>query len=247
MKHGEHLHFMLAVKTQQRMSVPDFQDHIPPFLRWQCCRRRRSRPRAERFSYENKDMLVLPDLSCDMRDKVVVFRSLSATSPMPSDSDAERQLYHAALEAELPSVVQVLQDWEIPESMRSTRTDVVSYHNPIIVGKLEAPHPEVLLVEMIHQASDNEILMTPPETMWQGTAIDFHKVLTNSTSHAFARSASELLSTPKATGMYLGRITDASEHFQSCYQLCIRQGPHRRGIKTYLIHVTRPETQATLL
>jgi hypothetical protein len=140
-----------------------------------------------------------------------------------------------------------LQDWEIPESMRTTRTGVVSYHNPLIVGKLEALHPEVLLVEMIHQAIDDEILMTPPETMWQGTATDLHKVLTNSTSHAFARSASELLSTPKATGMYLGRITDASDHFQSRYQLCIRQGPHRRGIKTYLIHATRPETEATLL
>ena len=43
------------------------------------------------------------------------------------------------------------------------------------------------------------------------------------------------------------RITDASQHFEKRYQLCIRQGPHRRGIKTYLIHATRPETQSTLL
>jgi hypothetical protein len=196
---------------------------------------------------EDKDMLVLPDLSSDMLDKIIVLRSLSAKSPMPSDSDEERQLSQAAVEAELPALVQALQDWEIPESMRTTRTGVISYHNPLIVGKLEALHPEVLLVEMIHQAIDDEILMTPPETMWQETATDLHKVLTNSTSHAFARSASELLSTPKATGMYLGRITDASEHFEKRYQLCIRQGPHRRGIKTYLIHATRPESQPSLL
>jgi hypothetical protein len=47
--------------------------------------------------------------------------------------------------------------------------------------------------------------------------------------------------------MYLGRITDASQHFEKRYQLCIRQGPHRRGIKTYLIHATRPESQPSLL
>ncbi len=84
-------------------------------------------------------------------------------------------MYQAAVEAELPSLVQALQDWEILESMRSTRTGVVSYHNPIVVGKLEALHREVLLVEMIHQAIDDEILMTPPETMWKGTATDLHK------------------------------------------------------------------------
>lgn len=192
-------------------------------------------------------MLVLPDLSSDMLDKVIVLRSLSAKSPMPGDSDEERQLYQAAVEAELPALVQALQDWEIPESMRSTLTGVLSYHNPIIVGKLGALYPEVLLVEMIHQAIDDEILITPPERMWRGTATDLHKVLTNSTNHAFARSACELLSNPKATGMYLGRITDVSEHFERRYQLCIRQGPHRRGIKTYLIHANRPETQSTLL
>ena len=196
---------------------------------------------------EDKDMLVLPDLSRDMLDKVIVLRSLSAKPPMPSDTDTERQAYQASVEAELPHLVKALEDWEIPELMRSTRTGVVSYHNPVIVGKLEALHPEVLLVEMIHQAIDDEILLTPPETLWQGTATDLHKVLTNSTSHAFARSASELLSTPKATGMYLGRITDASEHFEKRYQLCIRQGPHRRGIKTYLIHATRPVSQPSLL
>ena len=54
-------------------------------------------------------------------------------------------------------------------------------------------------------------------------------------------------SSPKATGMYLGRITEASEHFEQRYQLCVRQGPHRRGIKTYLIHATNPEPQPTLL
>jgi hypothetical protein len=196
---------------------------------------------------EDKDMLVLPDLTRDMLDKTIILRSLTAKSPMPSDTDEERSLYAATVEAELPHLVKALQDWEIPESMRATRTGVASYHNPFIVSKLEALHPEVLLIEMIHQAIDDEILVTPPETMWQGTATDLHRALTNSTSHAFARSASELLSTPKATGMYLGRITDASEHFEERYQLCVRQGPHRRGIKTYLIHATTPESQPPLL
>lgn len=196
---------------------------------------------------EDKDMLVLPDLTRDMLDKIIVLRSLSAKSPMPSDTDEERRLYAATVEAELPHLVAALQAWDIPKSIRHTRTGVASYHNPAITGKLEALHPEVLLIEMIHQAIDDEILVTPPETMWQGTATDLHRALTNSTSHAFARSASELLSSPKATGMYLGRITDASEHFEQRYQLCVRQGPHRRGIKTYLIHATNPESQPPLL
>ena len=47
------------------------------------------------------------------------------------------------------------------------------------------------------------VQMTPPETILQGNTTDLHKVLTNPTSHAFARSAPEPLSTPKATGRYI--------------------------------------------
>lgn len=187
---------------------------------------------------EDKDMLILPDMSNDILDKIIVLRTLSAKSPMPSDTDEEREAYQIAVHAELPSLVAALEAWEIPESIRATRTGVASYHNPVIIGKLETHHPEVLLIEMIHQAIDDETLMQHPETLWHGTATDLHRALTNSASHAFARSASELLSNPKATGMYLGKITEASAHFEQRYQLCIRQGSYRRGIKTYLINAT---------
>ena len=196
---------------------------------------------------EDKDMLILPDITIDLLDKMIVLRTLSAQSPMPSDTDEEREAYQTTVQAELPHLIAALEAWEIPEFMRAARTGVASYHNPVIVRKLETLHPEVLLIEMIHQAIDDETLIQPPETLWQGTATDLHRTLTNSASLSFARSASELLSSPKATGMYLGKITEASEHFEHRYQLCVRHGPHRRGIRTYLIHATSAPAETPLL
>lgn len=42
MHNRDYLHFMLAVKIQPRIRVPDFQDDILPFLRRKYCRKRRS-------------------------------------------------------------------------------------------------------------------------------------------------------------------------------------------------------------
>jgi len=195
---------------------------------------------------EDKDMLVLPDMTPDMLDKVIILRSVHAESPMPSKTDKERQLYQAAVEAELPYLVSALEQWEIPTEMQSERTGVKSYHNPIITSTLEASHPEVLLIEMIHQALEDHTLIDGPDTMWQGTATELHRKLTAKASHDYAKSASELLSSPKTTGMYLGRIAADSDHFAASYYLCVRKGPHRKGIKTYLINAIPTPEEANL-
>jgi len=161
---------------------------------------------------------------------------------MPSATDTEREAYQSAVEAELPHLVAALQNWQIPPSLKHIRTGVKSYHNPVISGKLEASHPEVLLIELIHQAIEDNALLEPGETMWNGTATDLHKTLTNVASLAFARSASELLSSPKSTGIYLGRLAGDAEHFAARYRLHVRHGPQRKGIVTYLIHQVPDET-----
>ena len=47
------------------------------------------------------DSSAIPPRAPDMPDKTIVFRSLAAKSPMPSDTDEERRLYAATVEAEL--------------------------------------------------------------------------------------------------------------------------------------------------
>ncbi len=196
---------------------------------------------------EDKDLLVLPDTTPDMADKLHILRCNPADSPMPSSTDAEREAYCAAILDELPHLVADLEAWEIPEHLRQTRTGVRSYVNPVCYTKLQQNNPEVILAELIQAAISAGVLVADKGRAWQGTALELNGLLTQSECPNW-RKAVDLLSNPRSTGIYLGRISDDPEHFATKYQLVIRKGRQKRGFTTYLIHrIPDEEPQSQLL
>ena len=196
---------------------------------------------------EDKDLLVLPDTTPDMADKLHIFRCNPADSPMPTSTDTERAAYCAAIAEELPHLVADLEDWEVPEHLRQTRTGVRSYLNPVCFRKLQHNNPELILAELIQAAISAFVLVADEGRIWRGTALELSGRLTHSECPNW-RKAADLLSSPRSTGIYLGRIAENWEHFAKEFQLHIRKGPQKRGFTTYLIHrLPDEEPQTNLL
>lgn len=191
---------------------------------------------------EDKDLLVLPDTTPDMADKLHIFRCNSAESPMPTGTDAEREAYCTTIAAELPYFVADLEEWEIPEHLRQTRTGIRSYLNPVCYTKLQQNNPELILIELVQAAISDSILHADEGHVWQGTALELSGKLTQCDCPNWRRAV-DLLSNPRSTGIYLGRIADNSDYFAKKFQLLIRKGPQRRGFTTYLIQ-RLPEAEA---
>jgi len=196
---------------------------------------------------EDKDLLVLPDTTPDMVDKLHILRCNAAGSPMPTATEKERAEYCATVAAELPHLVAELDEWEIPSYLRHDRTGIKSYVNPVSYERLEQGKPELLLAELIHGAIAASILHADQGRVWQGTALELHGRLTQTDCPNWRR-AIDLLSGTRSTGIFLARIADHSEQFAARFQLLIRKGPQKRGCATYFIS-TEPETptQPTLI
>ena len=119
--------------------------------------------------------------------------------------------------------------------------------NPVCYTKLQQNNPEVILAELIQAAISAGVLVADKGRMWQGTALELNGLLTQSECPNW-RKAVDLLSNPRSTGIYLGRISDDPEHFATKYQLVIRKGRQKRGFTTYLIHrIPDEEPQSQLL
>lgn len=188
---------------------------------------------------EDKDLLVLPDTTPDMADKLHILRCNPAEPPMPTDTEIERVAYCAAVTAELPHLIGDLDEWEIPVHLTHKRTGVKSYINPHCSERLEQSKPELMLAELIQGAITASILHADEGRLWQGTALELHGKLSHQDCPNWRR-AIDLLSSPRSTGIYLGRIAEHSDYFAEKLQLRIRKGSQKRGFTTYLIS-TEPE------
>jgi len=121
---------------------------------------------------EDKDLLVLPDTTPDMADKLHIFRCNPADSPMPTSTDAGRAAYCAAIAEELPHLVADLEDWEVPEHLRQTRTGVRSYLNPVCFRKLQHNNPELILAELMQAAISASVLVADEGRIWRGRPLN---------------------------------------------------------------------------
>ena len=196
---------------------------------------------------EDKDLLVLPDTTPDMADKLHILRCNPAESPMPTTTEAERMEYCATVAAELPHLIADLDEWEIPHHLRHTRTGVKSYLNPVCYERLEQNKPEIILVELIQGAIAASILRADEGRVWQGTALELHGAITRQDCPNWRR-ATDLLSSPRSTGIFLGRIAEHSDYFAERFGLLIRKGPQKRGFTTYRISTEpEPPTQSDLI
>jgi hypothetical protein len=150
---------------------------------------------------EPEALLVLPPLSEDIIDKIILFRCHKRPLPMPAHTLDEKEKFFAQLMAEMPAMLEWLENWEIPEEIAEERCGVRFFHHPAIVAALRELSPEGQLLALIDTAAEGGALPLP----WTGTAAELRTILTHAPQTS--RDAEKLLgSWVPAAGTYLGRL-----------------------------------------
>lgn len=150
---------------------------------------------------EPEALLVLPPLTEDIADKIILFQCQRVTLPMPAHTLAEREKFFTALQAEVPAFLSFLESWTIPEPLREERCGVRAFHHPTLLHALSELSPERQLLGLIDAAHESGQLPLP----WTGTANELKGVLCHCPRSG--RDAERLLgSWMAATGCYLGRL-----------------------------------------
>ncbi len=148
---------------------------------------------------EPESLAVLPPITDDIADKIILLRAQRVEMPMPTQTPDEREAFSDALKAELPAFLHHVCSQPIPAALVSQRFGVKHFHHPEILESLSEMSPELRLLNII----DVEIFGGPIADPWSGSALELEHTLTTGTRGAEAR---KLLSWDNATGTYLGRL-----------------------------------------
>ena len=124
-------------------------------------------------------MRMLPALTHDLADKVLLFRTTSAPLPMPTNTPAERRAFRETLAAELPAL---LFDLTETDDLRNQhphlfggRFGLREYADPELAARLREDAPEMELWDLIERSID-------PGEEWTGSASDLEGKLQSQNS-----------------------------------------------------------------
>jgi hypothetical protein len=154
---------------------------------------------------EPERLLVLPPVDEDIADKLMLLRVTRREMPMATETPDEMQTFWNALKTELPAFQHYLENWTVPESLRSPRFGIIHYHHPDILAALESLSPEHQLLEVI----DKELFdySYAERKAWTGLAAELHTRLTCDASKC-RRIATALLHSPVSCGAFLSRLSN---------------------------------------
>lgn len=148
---------------------------------------------------ESESLMVLPPITSDLADKIILLRARPATMPYAANDTAGYYAYWRNLLAELPAFLWQLDRWEIPENLVDVRYGVKTWQNPELLDALNSLAPEEQLWEMM--ADNNELF--GEADVWEGNAAQLKTCLVKTHGQA---DVSQLLSSPAKTGIYLSRL-----------------------------------------
>jgi hypothetical protein len=174
---------------------------------------------------EASKLEVLPPLTPDIIDKLIILKVAKHPMPMPTESAGEQKAFWDALVKELPAFVDFLLKFEIPTELRSPRYGITHFQHPDVVAALEEIEPHSQLLNLI-----NVTLGKNFAGPWHGTAAELAAKLTARTSPV-AREAKMLLRHPSACGSLLGVL---SRHHPERVQ----KGAILHGIRKWVITPT---------
>ena len=190
-----------------------------------------------------ENLRVLPEIGQDIEDKIHLFRCNPTEPPMPTFTDEERQRYRETVRSELPWMAGNLEEWIVPERYREGRSGVATYMHPELLRGLRRQDPDAMLAELVQVAFEEGLLNGNP---WRGTAAQLRGILTHKDAPN-SRQANELLSWPRATGTYLGRMADKARFFEAEYCVRVRRRGQSRGIEEYEIALIESQIQGRLI
>jgi hypothetical protein len=150
-------------------------------------------------------LLILPTLSDDVSDKIILLRASVAAMPLPTETSAEKEFFWETLKSELPAFLWWLENnFVIPDALKSSRFGVIEFHHPELLEALDELSPSHALEELIDTAK----IWGPVDGYWEGTALELRSVLLS--NDRTRRDAEHLLSWTNATGQYLGDLQKKS-------------------------------------
>jgi hypothetical protein len=151
-----------------------------------------------------ESMRVLPPLTEDMADKIIILRASRFRMPIQTDDAGGRERLLSSLKSEIPAFLHWLNQYTIPGDLRDGRYLVKTYHHPELVRELNALSPEESLLGLA-----DCLLWERCDLKWEGTAEDLRRMLLDAPSTR--REAEALLDWSNATGTFLGRLADRPE------------------------------------
>jgi len=105
-------------------------------------------------------MRVLPLITPDIEDKLLIFKVESVPLPMPTGTLQERKAFREKITEELPAYAHwLINEWEVPEDIRADRFGVKHYHDATLRGDLfeDTPASEFLsLIDTAQFAKEGE-------------------------------------------------------------------------------------------
>jgi hypothetical protein len=146
-------------------------------------------------------LLVLPPLTDDVADKIILLRASCHPMPMPAETPEQKELFWKTLTGELPAFIfWLLNEHKIIDAWRNTRFGIRAFHHPLLLTELEELSPAIALLGLIDQAN----IWDAQLSVWEGTALDLRALLL--TNQKTQRDAGRLLEWINACGQYLGDL-----------------------------------------
>lgn len=153
---------------------------------------------------EPENLLVLPPLNEDVRDKIILLRCRPFSLPMPAHTLEEKEAFWQALVSQMPAFLHWLEGWQIPAQIREDRCGVTYYHHPALVEGLQAMAPESQLWQHIVEAGEVFQIQFPSKL----TANEIQSIVT-APDASNCHAARRLLNWHGACGGYLARLAHA--------------------------------------
>jgi hypothetical protein len=148
-------------------------------------------------------LLVLPPMTDDIRDKIILLQASKYPMPMPATTVEEKEKFWQALTAEIPAFLYwLMNDFTIPKSWCDTRFGIQTFHHPTLMTDLQELSPSFALLGLIDAAEIWEV----GHNVWKGTALQLRSVLM--AHHKTSRDAGRLLDWMNACGQYLNDLAE---------------------------------------
>jgi hypothetical protein len=168
-------------------------------------------------------LLVLPQWEDELTDKLMLFYAKSFPMPVDTSTPAGREMLMRQLRSELPAFVHHLEGLTIPEEMKDPngRFGVRAYHNPDLLGLMDAATDEMKLLEMI----DAKLFTDPQAGAWEGYARELEDEL------AGVSGLRQLLTSVNTCGLLLGALARKKERVEML--------PKLHGSQRWRVHPPR--------
>ena len=153
---------------------------------------------------------ILPPLTGDLVDKLMLFAVHRAMLPMPTETSEQRTAFAAAIAAEMPAFADYLTHWQIPATMTGRRFGVRSYAHPGLARELLEDTPAARLADLIDAAMFTTGDPFARTEKWEGGHDELENLLLDSKHE---RASKRLLDRSSITRLLSRLATDRPSRF----------------------------------